>query len=213
MPALRGRSETRQTLPGARPNRRAQPGSPGERCAAQPSGRPHEPSGNRRPQMDGHPRRRKRRGTELGLQTASLTRRRIATHAGVAGCGPRSRDLRVRSLRCSPAPSPEPPLRRLARRSRRASPRRGGRCAAPCRRCRSGTRNRGRRGGSARAGRGAGTRRRRGARAPTSTWISRRNVQRLIRWGASRYASGSGGTIGSGRAIEFDWASIDGSGT
>jgi hypothetical protein len=45
---------------------------PGERCAAQPSGRPHEPSGNRRPQMDGHP-RRFAAATELGLQAASLT--------------------------------------------------------------------------------------------------------------------------------------------
>jgi hypothetical protein len=69
-----GRSETRQTLPEARPSRRAQPGSPGERCAAQPSGRSHEPSGNRRPQMDDHRRALVRgRGTELGLQTASLT--------------------------------------------------------------------------------------------------------------------------------------------
>ena len=33
----------------------------GERCAAQPSGRPQEPLGNRRPQMDGHPRRTLRR--------------------------------------------------------------------------------------------------------------------------------------------------------
>ena len=72
--ASRDRSETRQTLPGARPSRRAQPGSPGERCAAQPSGRSHEPSGNRRPQMDGHRRAPVREsGTELGLQTASLT--------------------------------------------------------------------------------------------------------------------------------------------
>ena len=37
--------------------------------------------------------------------------------------------------------------------------------------------------------------------APDSIWISRRNVHRLIRCGASRYASASGGTIGSGRAI------------
>ncbi len=67
------RSETRQALPGARPNRRAQPGLPGERRAAQPSGRPHEPTGNRRPQMDGHPRGRLGdHGTELGLQVASL---------------------------------------------------------------------------------------------------------------------------------------------
>ena len=43
----------------------------GERRAAQPSGRPQEPPGDRRPQMDGHPRRAARRGgTELGLQTA-----------------------------------------------------------------------------------------------------------------------------------------------
>ena len=44
---------------------------PGERCAAQPSGRPQEPSGNRRPQMDGH-RSRAIATTELGVQTASL---------------------------------------------------------------------------------------------------------------------------------------------
>src|SRR5690242_18830335 len=69
MPAPRGRSETRQTPPGARPNRRAQPGSPGERRAAQPSGRLHEPSGNRRPQMDDRLRDASR-GTELGLQAA-----------------------------------------------------------------------------------------------------------------------------------------------
>ena len=42
-----------------------------------------------------------------------------------------------------------------------------------------------------------------GAFSPAVTWMSRRNVQRLIRWGASRYASGSAGTIGNGRAIGF----------
>lgn len=48
----------------------------GERRAAQPSGRPHEPAGDRRTKMDGHPRRSalgRDDGTELGLQTASLT--------------------------------------------------------------------------------------------------------------------------------------------
>ena len=55
----------------------------GERCAAQPSGRPQEPSGDRRPEMDGHPRCAVRQcGTELGLQIASLT------HA-ITGPGPR----------------------------------------------------------------------------------------------------------------------------
>ena len=34
---------------------------PGERRAAQPSGRPHEPSGDRRPEMDGHHRTALRR--------------------------------------------------------------------------------------------------------------------------------------------------------
>ena len=50
---------------------------PGERCAAQPSGRPHEPSGNRRPEMDGHP-PRAIAVTELGVQTASLTTSELA---------------------------------------------------------------------------------------------------------------------------------------
>ncbi len=78
-PGPQGRSETRQALPGARPNRRAQPGLPGERRAAQPSGRLHEPTGNRRPQMDGHPRGRFGGcGTELGLQVASLALPRLS---------------------------------------------------------------------------------------------------------------------------------------
>jgi hypothetical protein len=61
--------------------------SMGERCAAQPSGRPHEPSGDRRPQMDGHHRSvAGPGGTELGLQTASLTiDRRLGGHPRVVG--------------------------------------------------------------------------------------------------------------------------------
>ena len=49
---------------------RRDPGAP-----PQPSGRPHEPSGDRRPQMDDRP-RGVRRGTEPGLQVASLASRR-----------------------------------------------------------------------------------------------------------------------------------------
>ena len=44
--------------------------SGGRGRAAQSSGRPHEPSGNRRPQMDDR-RRDASRGTELGLQAGS----------------------------------------------------------------------------------------------------------------------------------------------
>ena len=105
------RSETRQALPGARPNRRAQPGLPGERRAAQPSGRPHEPTGNRRPQMDGHPRGRLGdHGTELGLQVASLAhpRRRCGPMRADAGrCGPMRADAGRSSSagRISPRPA------------------------------------------------------------------------------------------------------------
>ena len=102
-------------------------------------------------------------GTELGLQTASLTLPGVLDPA--------------------------------------VSPRRDGRCAAPCRSCRSAWPHRGRRGGSAPCGRGRGTRRRRPARRPLSTWIRRRNVQRLIRCGARWNASGCGGMTGSGRAM------------
>jgi hypothetical protein len=48
----------------------------GERCAAQPSGRPHEPSGNRRPQMDGH-----RPSTRVGGHRTRLTDRLADTVA------------------------------------------------------------------------------------------------------------------------------------
>ena len=44
----------------------------GERCAAQPSGRPHEPSGNRRPQMDGHPWRFRHDRTRLTDRLADI---------------------------------------------------------------------------------------------------------------------------------------------
>jgi hypothetical protein len=48
---------------------------PGERCAAQPSGRPHEPSGDRRPKMDDHHRtaRERRPGQNSAYRPASLT--------------------------------------------------------------------------------------------------------------------------------------------
>ena len=134
----RRRSETRQALPGARPNRRAQPGLPGERRAAQPSGRLHEPAGNCRPQMDGHPRRRfGDDGTELGLQVASL-----AHPMAVGIVGPR----------------------RLAGAGAPVSPRRVGRCGRPCRRCRPPLPHRDRRSGPEPFDPETGTRRHRSAR-------------------------------------------------
>ena len=48
------------------------PGSPGDRRAAQPSGRPQEPSGDRRPQTDGRRRERSRYRTRLTGRLAVL---------------------------------------------------------------------------------------------------------------------------------------------
>ena len=110
MPAPLGpaRSETRQTPPGARPNRRAQPRlRRGERCAAQPSGRPHEPSGNRRPQMDD-----RRRDAESAVQNSAYRPPRWRLIAGP-----------IPSARLSPRPAGRcaPPCTRC----RPASPSRG----------------------------------------------------------------------------------------
>jgi hypothetical protein len=59
---------------------------PGERCVAQPSGRPHEPSGDRRPQMDGHhrPVLRRRPVQNSAYRPLSLTRPRSVHETALA---------------------------------------------------------------------------------------------------------------------------------
>ena len=81
---------------------------PGERRAAQPSGRPHEPSGDRRPQMDDHPRPSAQAsdGTELGLQTA-LADIPSPVSPAVARPGRRSRREVVESAAVDDRPAPE----------------------------------------------------------------------------------------------------------
>ena len=155
----RGKLYPEQGQVGGRVPVRRDSGAPPE-----PSGRPHEPPGNRRPQMDDRRRALGESGTEPGVQAASLTLPPRPPDVGqrllwVARRGHRghARDAGVRRLRRSM--SREGPDR-AAELVAALSPRRRGRCASPCRRCRSAWRSPGRRAASGAPGPGRGSRRR-----------------------------------------------------
>jgi len=144
----------------------------GERCAAQPSGRPHEPSGNRRPQMDGH-----RPSTRVGGHRTRLTDR----------------------LADAPLSRPDRPRREQAWTAPQSSSGRNVCGAVQVLQIGVAASSDPRGIGTRRSGSRHSTSYRRSA--PLSIWMSRRNVHRLIRCGASRYGSGSIETVGSGRAM------------
>ena len=163
MPAPRGRSETRQTPPGARPNRRAQPRFAGGRGAL-PSPR-------------------------VGCMSRRATggpRWMTVPAASAAGQNSAYRPPRWRHPRADGSQALAPiSARRSALGASCPSPRPRGRCARPCRRCRSAGSCPGRPGGSAPGGRGRGTRPRTAARPGARS-----------RSGGGRCSGGSGAARG-----------------